>query len=63
MHINFRRLIEINEFVAQMFGDGHQWPFIPTQSFIIANAKGKYRNWIANAANVNKPLRLLRLRN
>jgi hypothetical protein len=25
--------------------------------------EGKYRNWIANAANVNKLLRLLRLRN
>jgi hypothetical protein len=39
MHINFRRLIEINEFVAQMFGHGHQWPFMPRQSFIIAKLK------------------------
>jgi hypothetical protein len=37
MHINFRRLIEINEFVAQMFGHSHQWLFMPRRSFIIAN--------------------------
>jgi hypothetical protein len=37
MHINFQRLIEINEFVAQMFKHGHQWPFMPRRSFIIAN--------------------------
>jgi hypothetical protein len=37
MHINFRRLIKINEFVAQMFGHGHQWPSLPRRSFIIAN--------------------------
>jgi hypothetical protein len=37
MHKNFQRLIKINEFVAQIFEHGHQWPFMPRRSFIIAN--------------------------
>jgi hypothetical protein len=53
MHINFRRLIKINEFAAQMFGHGHQWPFNIYAEAIFHHSQfpeGKYRNWIANAA-------------